>query len=125
MIPYRHLRLVVSLPTPKSRVYVVAEVYDPKREYMQVMLEIGNIDKLRAAMRLGQSAPFRSQNLANHPEVMPILPVPISSEMKPIKVDGASVLAASGLKFRRWSHLRFDGAVTVKQEVLSRPQALE
>ena len=123
LAPYRQLRLAVSLPTPKSRIYAVAEIDDPKREYTQAMVEIGDMGKPASALRLGALAPFRSQSLTSHPETVPILALPTSAGGKAIELDGTNLLAGAGYKFRRWSYLRFDGPAAVTRVVLSQPQS--
>jgi hypothetical protein len=123
LTPYRQLRLAVSLPTPKSRIYAVAEIDDPKKEYTQVMVEIGDIQKSASAIRLGPLAPFRSQSLTSHPETVPILSMPVAAGGKAIDLDGSNMLAGAGYKFRRWSYLRFDGPADVTKVVLSQPQS--
>lgn len=120
--PYRRLRINASLSTPKSHIYAIAEIDDPKREYTLAMLEIGSGEKPATVVRLGSLAPFRSQSLVSHPETVPIVSVTTSASGKPIEIYGATALSAAGFKFRRWAYLRFDGPLSVKRVALSEPQ---
>jgi hypothetical protein len=76
-------------------------------------------------VKLQEAVEFRAPPRKREPPQWPYLYAgnPADREGR-LVLDGASLATKAGYRFRRWSHLRFQGAVTVSEAALSAPVPL-
>jgi hypothetical protein len=118
--PYEHLEIEASLLDPKAAILAVAEVDDPKRQHMQVVLSISGADKAGAGVTIEDSVPFRADTVKGGTEKWPVVHLKKDLGGGSIGI-GAAALEGTGYQFRRWSHVRLLGAVAVSRIELSNP----
>ncbi|MEP7300654.1 MAG: putative glycoside hydrolase [Caldimonas sp.] len=121
-LPYDRLEIDARL-AGSGAMLAVAEVDDPKKEYMYVMFAIGG-NARGAGMTLAEPAPFRSAAVKSRGDLWPMLTDDRLPAQGPLVLDGSKLLEGSGYEFRRWTHLRLLGPLSISQVALSAPKAM-
>lgn len=111
--PFQELRVVAEPLTRDAGVLAVAEVDDPSQQRFWAVVAVGS----GAPSPTRPPVPFRlpQGKRAQWPEVQ-VAP----AGGKEIVLDGPALLAKSGVRFRRWSHLRLVGEIELSEITLAR-----
>lgn len=118
--PYEHLEIDAKLLEPGSAILAVAEVDDPKREVMQVVLAVTGDDKPAGRVTVEEGVPLRAAAVKNGSESWPTVHLKKDLSKDSFGI-GAAALEGTGYQFRRWSHLRLVGSVALARVELSNP----
>lgn len=118
--PYEHLEIDATFRDESAAVLAVAEVDDAKRQHTNVIIRLTPKPPASTVVKLDAAAPFRSHILKSMPESWPVFDVTRSLAKGKVGL-GAAVLSGTGYTFRRWSHLRLEGAVAFASVELSNP----
>jgi hypothetical protein len=121
LMPYQRLTINATAKSNGASILAVAEVDDPKKEHDMVIVEVTAVGATRA-MRLDEPIPFRSTLPRRSQAQWPVLTVARSAAPGPIVLDAPTLFDGSGYRFRRWSHIRFVGDVSVVEIALSQAQ---
>lgn len=118
--PYKRLQIDASLQAG-AEILAVAEVDDRQKRSEYAVVVVSSAGGARAAGS-GAGVYFKARGPTRNAEPWPRIAVDATAGDKDgIVIDGPKVFEGSGLRFRRWSHLRFQGAMAVAQVSLSRP----
>lgn len=120
LTPYTQLEIDARLNGPGAVVYAVAEV-DDRRGESDTLVFVVRGDGANPAPSM-EAVPFRSVNARGRPEIWPALPGGRPPASGPISLEGPQMLEGTGYNFRRWSHVRFQGNVSVQEVVLFKPR---
>lgn len=125
--PYQKLEISAVLKDPDSSMLAVAEVDDPKGEHELMVIEVSGSEAVGAGRpHRGEAVDFRAPRKIKKAELWPWFSVRhIADQQGNTLLDGPSLAGQAGYRFRRWSHLRFVGAVDVKSVSLGKPLLLE
>jgi hypothetical protein len=118
--PYEQLRIEAHLLNPSSKVYAVAEVDDPKRQHLRVIVEISMEAKGSRRVSIGEAVQYRAPPVKAGMETWPTIHLDRDLSKGTIIV-GAGAFEGSGYKFRRWAHLRLSGPLAISRIELSNP----
>jgi hypothetical protein len=118
--PYGRLEIRLGPLSPPSRVLLVAEVDDREKKHDTLVIEVAAREDRN--VRFDDAAPFRTVFPKGRTQQWPRLSVARAQGDEVLAVDGPHVLEGSRFRFRRWSHIRFDGPVAVAEVTLSRPR---
>lgn len=116
---FNTLAIDARLESDAAAIYAVAEVDDARREHMWLVV----------AITRGEGIPATSAErvLFRIPTPNASIPWPHVERpdiASPMTLDGEAIAAKAGLKFRRWSHVRFSGQVGIFSIALTQPSAL-
>lgn len=117
--PRKLLRLGVRPTDAGAGIDLLVEVDDSERRSQWAMIHIG----VKGAAGSGNGASaigFRMRSPAR--AAMPLVSGPsvTAGNWQNLELDGAALLAKSGLTFRRWDFARFNGAIQVRAVTLAR-----
>jgi hypothetical protein len=118
--PYEQLRIDAHLLDAASKVQAVAEVDDPKRQQLRVVVELSKEAKGLRRVSVEEAVQYRAPPVKAGLETWPIIHLERDLSKGTIIV-GAGAFEGSGYKFRRWSHLRLSGPVAISRIELSNP----
>jgi hypothetical protein len=114
--PPNTLQVSVLAGAPNTRVKLMAEVDDPSRRNEFAILE------LRAPGAPASAKPDVAFRTREEPkDGLPILqgPALTPGTGQVLSLDGHALFAKSGLTFRRWDYVRFDGAIKIQSVKLT------
>lgn len=122
LTPYRTLELDVRFKNPEARAFVIAEVDDPRQNHMWAVVEVNPSPVTTTPEDMIEAMEFRSlPKKVNQPR-WPLLQYNLSEPSSgDIVLHGPQIFKDSGLRFRRWSHLRLIGTLDFYSLTLSRP----
>lgn len=114
--PHNTLQLSVLAGSPNTRVELMAEVDDPARRTEFAILDL----KAPGAAASGTpQVAFRTR--VEPRDGVPILQGPALTPgvRQALNLDGHALFAKSGLTFRRWDYVRFDGVIKIQSVKLA------
>lgn len=120
--PYRRLDIATGPLSRDARIYVVAEVDDRNRQQDSVVLQIARATA-PGRPELVEAMPYRAPAPSKREDRWPMITVDARVDAGPVAVslDGPAVFEGSGYRFRRWSHVRFVGPLSVSEVAVSEP----
>lgn len=119
MTPFTKLEISVRRLGLAARVFAIAEVDDSRKQFDMAIVEIGG-GQAGQAPRQDNAMPFRSGTAKEDGEAWPTFPAgPLKTGA--VVIDGPRVFEGSRFQFRRWSHLRFAGPLSISDVALSQP----
>lgn len=120
LTPYRHLALQLQAGNDSAEAWAIAEVDDPRRQVFWLAVHLGNTALTGTVV----SKDFRAPPRKNDPAHWPVVSAgPLPTRMATVRLDGPQLAATAGLSFRRWSHVRLKGPLSLAEVVLEAPQS--
>lgn len=125
LTPYQKLEIKARLLDSISSLLAVAEVDDLNDEHVWVVVDVST-DKESLGMREREAVDFRTPSKKRDQAAWPLIHVQYPPDINDkIILDGPKILDNTGYRFRRWSHLRFTGAVEVSGVEINSPTRLQ
>lgn len=119
LTPYSELEVRARLDSPEAAIYAVAEVDDPKRQNFWLVVRLGR-EGGRAIASI-DPVDFRTPP-GKAKTTWPMVSVAHRGAARDgMVLDGPLLAQQAGYVFRRWAHIRFDGAMTVGGVTLGKP----
>jgi hypothetical protein len=124
LTPFRQLGLSIRAESPGAEALAIAEVDDPRREKMWLVVRLGPSGAVPATL---ESVDFRSPARKNGPALWPVVQAGVlpGQRVTSVTLDGPRIAASAGLVFRRWSHMRLSGPLRLREVELTSPATLE
>lgn len=123
LTPYTRLEIDLGTVSAQGAIQVVAEVDDRRKQHMLVVIDLGAAAPPEGTARTGPALPFRSTPAKGRNDTWPWISGGKAQSGAKVSLEGPQFFEGTGYRFRRWSHVRFTGPLTVGDIELFKPRA--